>query len=72
MQFYKESNEEIARKKELAQNSLEPKEEKDLEISGDDFFEKSLNFPKRPPWDFSLSKEKLEAQEQRYFTVWYI
>lgn len=69
MQFFKESSEEIAKRKELASHSIEPKEEKDLETNSDSYFEKSLDFPKRPPWDFSLGKEKLEAQEQRYFTV---
>lgn len=69
LQFFKESNEEIARRKEIARKTLEPKLEKELEINADEFYEKTLNFPKRPPWDFSLSKEELEAQEQRYFTV---
>lgn len=70
MQFFKESNEEIVSRKELARHSLEVKEEKELEINSDNFFEKFLDFPKRPPWDFSLEKDKLEAQEQRYFTVY--
>lgn len=69
LQFFKESNEEIAIRKQQAMQSLELKQEKDLEINGDEFFENALDFPKRPPWDFSLSKEILEAQEQRYFTV---
>lgn len=72
MQFFKETNDEIVRRKELARHSLEIKDEKDLEINSDNFFEKMLDFPKRPPWDFNLGKEKLEAQEQRYFTVYYL
>lgn len=69
LQFFKESNEEIMMRKELACQSLEHKGEIDLEIDGKDYFDKALDFPKRPPWNFELSKEKLEAQEQRYFTV---
>lgn len=25
--------------------------------------------PKRPPWNFNMSKEQLELREQKYFTV---
>ncbi|CAH1169968.1 unnamed protein product [Phaedon cochleariae] len=68
LQFFRESNEEKARQKEIARHSLEPKDEKDLEIDGDQFFEKVLDFPKRPPWNFELGKDELESQENRYFT----
>lgn len=69
LQFFKETNEELTKRKEFAHHSLETKNEKDLEIGSEDFFERALDFPKRPPWDFNLSKEKLEAQEQKYFNV---
>jgi hypothetical protein len=26
-----------------------------------------LDFPKRPSWNYSLSKEELDAKEQKYF-----
>ncbi|CAG9764541.1 unnamed protein product [Ceutorhynchus assimilis] len=67
LQFFKESNKEIKLKKEEARTSLIPVEEKGLEIEASHFFEESLEFPKRPPWNFDLSKEELEAQENRYF-----
>lgn len=69
LQFFKESQEEILKQKELARHSLEPKEELDLEIEANQFFEKDLDFPKRPSWDFCLSKDELEQQENHYFTV---
>ncbi|KAJ8951266.1 hypothetical protein NQ318_008169 [Aromia moschata] len=64
--FFKETNEEIARKKEIARHSLEVKSESDLEIDGNDYYDKSLDFPKRPPWNFQINKDELEAQENKY------
>lgn len=69
LQFFKESNEEIAKRKEFARHSLEMKTEKDLEVTADDFFDSKLNFPKRPPWNFDLNKDELDARENRYFIV---
>lgn len=43
--------------------------EKELEIDNKQFFPNELDFPKRPPWSFDMSKEKVEAKEQKYFTV---
>lgn len=31
-----------------------------------------LDMPKRPPWDYNLSKEILEAREHKYFRVRFI
>ena len=28
-----------------------------------------LDMPKRPPWDYHMSKDKLVAREERYFKV---
>lgn len=36
------------------------------QIHGSD---EALDFPKRPMWNYSMSKEKLEQQEQTYFKV---
>jgi hypothetical protein len=38
-----------------------------LEIAVEDFFVKELDFPKRPPWNFDMSLEQLEAREHKYF-----
>lgn len=67
LQFFAESNEEIRIKKEQARSLLLPVQEKDLDIDCNHFFEDKLDFPKRPAWNFDLSKEELEAQENRYF-----
>ncbi|XP_072396262.1 guanine nucleotide-binding protein-like 1 [Diabrotica undecimpunctata] len=68
LQFFKESQQEVLRQKEIARHSLELKEEKDLEIDGSEYFDKALDFPKRPPWEYGLEKNQLEVQEHRYFT----
>ncbi|CAG9854108.1 unnamed protein product [Phyllotreta striolata] len=68
LQFYRETQEEIVKQKEIARQSLEVKEEQDLEIEGSHFFNTDFDFPKRPPWEFGLSKEKLDQQENHYFT----
>ncbi|XP_076272260.1 nucleostemin 4 isoform X2 [Rhynchophorus ferrugineus] len=68
LQFFRETNEEIKEKKELARQSLKVIDEKELEIDGDLFFENKLDFPKRPHWNFDLSKEQLDIQENKYFT----
>lgn len=69
LQFFKETKEEIALRKELARQSLEPKQEHELEINETDYFDHNLDFPKRPSWNFSLGKDKLDSQENKYFTV---
>ncbi|KAJ8973127.1 hypothetical protein NQ317_001557 [Molorchus minor] len=68
LHFFTETKEEIAHRKELARHSLEMKQETDLEINGDDYYDKSLDFPKRPTWNFQLTKQELDAQENKYFT----
>lgn len=35
----------------------------------DNYFPEGVDMPKRPPWDFNMSKEHLDMKEQRYFTV---
>lgn len=70
LQFFKETNEEIKEKKEQAYQSLNEVGEEDLEIDGTQFFDDLLDFPQRPPWNFDLSKDQLEAQENRYFTTY--
>ncbi|ERL88208.1 guanine nucleotide-binding protein-like 1 isoform X1 [Dendroctonus ponderosae] len=67
LQFFVESKEEIRQKKEQARNTLLPVEDDDLEVSGEEFYPDNLGFPKRPHWEQSWSKEKLEQQENRYF-----
>ncbi|XP_039762912.1 guanine nucleotide-binding protein-like 1 [Pararge aegeria] len=67
LKFYRETDEELSMKKEEALKSLNPVPEKEMEIDPTDFFPKEISFPKRPPWDFSMTPAQLDAQEQRYF-----
>lgn len=69
LQFYRESEKELKERKELARKELKSVSETSLEINLDDYFEPALDFPKRPPWNFEMSREELESREQRYFTV---
>ena len=67
LQFFQESKEEIMKRKEQARSSLKTLSLKDQEVS-DDYFPPEIDIPKRPPWDFNMSKEQLELREQKYFT----
>lgn len=56
-------------RKEEARKPLEAVNEEKLEIDIEFFFPSELKFPVRPPWDFSMSKEQLDAKENKYFSV---
>lgn len=68
LQFFQESREELLKRKEEAFNSIEPVSHQDQEIS-DDYYPQGIDMPKRPAWDYKMTKEQLEMMEQRYFTV---
>ncbi|OWF39484.1 guanine nucleotide-binding protein-like 1 [Mizuhopecten yessoensis] len=69
LQFFKESNEEIDRRKTLARRPLREIPEDALEVDIDQVYQPGsvLDLPKRPPWNYSLSRAELEAREQKYF-----
>nr|XP_034192846.1 guanine nucleotide-binding protein-like 1 [Osmia lignaria] len=67
LQFFQESKEELMKRREQARQTIEPLSLKDQEVS-DDYFPPEIDIPKRPPWDFSMSKAQLELREQKYFT----
>ncbi|KAM0725204.1 Guanine nucleotide-binding protein-like 1 [Formica fusca] len=67
LQFFQETNEELRKRKEQALRSIEPVSLKDQEIS-DNYFPPGFDIPKRPPWDFNMTREQLDIREQRYFT----
>jgi hypothetical protein len=67
--FHPETEAEIHEQKEAAHKSINPVSASGLEIAVEDFFLKGLDFPKRPPWNYSMSVEQLEAREHKYFTV---
>lgn len=68
LQFFQESNEKLQKRKERAFKSIEPASLRDQEIS-DNYFPPGIDMPKRPPWNFNMTKEQLDIREQRYFTV---
>lgn len=51
--------------REQARQPLSYVDEENLEIE-DDYFD-GYDFPKRPPWSFTMKKENLLANEERYF-----
>ncbi|CAH2064987.1 unnamed protein product, partial [Iphiclides podalirius] len=67
LKFYRETDEELALKKEDAMKALNSVKEQDMEVDPSDYFPTELTFPKRPPWDFSMTTAQLDAQEQKYF-----
>ncbi|XP_041983915.1 guanine nucleotide-binding protein-like 1 isoform X2 [Aricia agestis] len=67
LKFYRESDAELKMKKEEALKALNPVPEKEMEVDPTYFFPKEVSFPKRPPWDFSMTPAQLDAQEQKYF-----
>ncbi|KAK2583764.1 hypothetical protein KPH14_009674 [Odynerus spinipes] len=67
LQFFKESREELQRRKEEARKTIEMIPLEQQEVS-DNYYPPEVDIPKRPPWDFTMTKEQLELREQRYFT----
>ena len=61
--------EEMKQKSRLAIHQLP---EEALEVGLDDIYppEKQIDFPKRPKWSFSDTKQMLEAREEQYFKSW--
>ncbi|XP_014261286.1 guanine nucleotide-binding protein-like 1 [Cimex lectularius] len=68
LQFRKDSEAEVKKGKEEATKSLVPVKPEELEIEAEKYFPPDLKFPTRPPWDFSMSKEELNAIENRHFS----
>ncbi|KAL7305675.1 hypothetical protein TKK_0001932 [Trichogramma kaykai] len=67
LQFFQESQLELKKRKEQALEPVTVKTIEEQEIS-DDYFPEGIDMPKRPAWDFSMSKEELDMREQKYFT----
>jgi hypothetical protein len=67
----KESPEDLRRHKKNASKSLEAKNEEELEIEIDDVYkpQSPLDMPVRPEWNYEMTKDMLENQEKKYFTV---
>lgn len=68
LQFFKESQTELRRRKEEARNVINPVPLSQQEVS-DNYFPPQLSIPKRPSWTYGMSKDQLEIREQKYFNV---
>ncbi|KAF8953577.1 Guanine nucleotide-binding-like protein 1 [Entomortierella lignicola] len=44
--------------------------ESELEVSFEEMFPEVIGFPKRPKWDYSMSREELEKNETKMFEAW--
>lgn len=67
LQFYKETEKQLRKMREESRKPIRPATDKDLEFN-DRFFD-GYDFPRRPGWTYAMSKEQLDRNENRYFTV---
>lgn len=65
LQFHRETGKELRERKEEAQKPLVLCGEEETELR-ENYFE-GYDFPKRPRWSYEMSKEQLDANENRYF-----
>lgn len=73
LHFFKESKHEVEERKLRAKTEpVIPKKLTDLEIDFETVYRPGsvLDIPKRPPWDYSMSKQQLEAREEKYFQIY--
>lgn len=68
LQFFKESQAELRRRKEDAKSIIKPIPLSQQEVSNN-YFPPELDIPRRPSWTYGMSKEQLEVREQKYFNV---
>lgn len=70
LHFEKESREDVEKRKKIAREKiLEPVSEKDMEVDINDIYppEKGLGFPRRPPWNYGMSREELLRKEEKSY-----
>lgn len=65
LQFHNETPKEIRELREKARQGLVHASEEEMEI--DDSFFDGYDFPKRPQWNYQMSKDVLMGNEERYF-----
>jgi ribosome biogenesis GTPase A len=68
LEFFQESKEELQERRKQAFQNIKSIGLKAQEIS-DKYYPYTIDMPKRPAWDFKMTKLMLERNEQRYFTV---
>ncbi|XP_070531725.1 guanine nucleotide-binding protein-like 1 isoform X2 [Ptychodera flava] len=69
LHFERESKTEIAERKKKAIEPFQTLPEEMLEVDIEDIYKPGsvLDMPKRPPWNYSLSKDQVEKRENAYF-----
>ncbi|XP_061770820.1 guanine nucleotide-binding protein-like 1 [Nerophis ophidion] len=70
LHFEKESKEDVEKRKKIAQEKIiQPVSDKELEIGIDDIYppERGLGFPRRPPWNYKMSREDLLRKEEKSY-----
>ncbi|CAH1785669.1 unnamed protein product, partial [Owenia fusiformis] len=72
LHFRRESQEEIERRKKLARQPLQSLPVIALEVDHDAIYQPGsvLDMPKRPKWDYSMSKSQLITREETYFRTY--
>ncbi|KAG0042338.1 Guanine nucleotide-binding-like protein 1, partial [Gryganskiella cystojenkinii] len=68
--FMRRSPVDIESSRRASMKPLELVSESDLEVSFEEMFPSVIGFPKRPEWDYSMSREELEKNEHRMFEAW--
>ncbi|KAL3870571.1 hypothetical protein ACJMK2_038622 [Sinanodonta woodiana] len=69
LHFFRENDEDIAKKKQLARKPFRSLPEKSLEVDIEAVYQPGsvLDIPRRPPWNYNMSKSELLAMEEKYF-----
>ncbi|KAM3613725.1 uncharacterized protein V6R79_004265 [Siganus canaliculatus] len=70
LHFEKESKEDVEKRKKLArEKALKPVSDKELEININDIYpsEKGLGFPRRPSWNYDMTRENLLRKEEKSY-----
>ncbi|KAM6995417.1 guanine nucleotide-binding protein-like 1 [Tautogolabrus adspersus] len=70
LHFEKESKEEVEKRKKLAMEKvLQPVSDKELETNIHDIFpsDKGLGFPRRPSWNYEMTRENLMRKEEKSY-----
>ncbi|XP_044216053.1 guanine nucleotide-binding protein-like 1 [Thunnus albacares] len=70
LHFEKESKEDVEKRKKIAREKvLQPVSDKELETSIDDIYpsEKGLGFPRRPSWNYEMTRESLLRKEEKSY-----
>ncbi|KAF9966314.1 Guanine nucleotide-binding-like protein 1 [Mortierella alpina] len=68
--FMRRSPADIEKSRLASMKPLELLPESELEVSFEDMFPNVIGFPRRPKWDYSMSRQELERNETKMFEEW--